>query len=58
MTLAILSSIATISMYTETMLLPALPQLIDEFNLSYNTTSWILSAYLVEGAVMTPDSGK
>lgn len=57
-TLAILSSIATISMYTETMLLPALPQLIDDFNLSYNTSSWILSAYLVAGAVMTPVSGK
>lgn len=58
MTLAILSSIATISMYTETMLLPALPQLIDEFNLSYNNSSWILSSYLVAGAVMTPVSGK
>jgi MFS family permease len=57
-TLAILSSIATISMYTETMLLPALPQLINDFNLSYNTSSWILSAYLVAGAVMTPVSGK
>ncbi|HEX7178868.1 MAG TPA: MFS transporter, partial [Nitrososphaeraceae archaeon] len=57
-TLAILSSIATISMYTETMLLPALPQLIHEFNLSYSTSSWILSAYLVAGAVMTPVSGK
>jgi MFS family permease len=57
-TLAILSSIATISMYTETMLLPALPQLIHDFNLSYNTSSWILSAYLVAGAVMTPVSGK
>src|SRR5678816_4820377 len=45
-------------MYTETMLLPALPQLINEFNLSYNTSSWILSAYLVAGAVMTPVSGK
>ena len=45
-------------MYTETMLLPALPQLIHDFNLSYNTSSWILSAYLVAGAVMTPVSGK
>jgi MFS family permease len=45
-------------MYTETMLLPALPQLIHEFNLSYSTSSWILSAYLVAGAVMTPVSGK
>lgn len=57
-TLAILSSIATISMYTETMLLPALPHLIQEFDLSYNTSSWILSAYLLAGAVMTPVSGK
>lgn len=40
------------------MLLPALPQLIDEFDLSYNTSSWILSVYLVAGAVMTPVSGK
>jgi MFS family permease len=40
------------------MLLPALPHLIHEFNLSYNTSSWILSAYLVAGAVMTPVSGK
>jgi MFS family permease len=40
------------------MLLPALPQLIHDFNLSYNTSSWILSAYLVAGAVMTPVSGK
>ena len=40
------------------MLLPALPQLINDFNLSYNTSSWILSAYLVAGAVMTPVSGK
>jgi MFS family permease len=40
------------------MLLPALPQLIEDFNLSYNTSSWILSAYLVAGAVMTPVSGK
>jgi MFS family permease len=45
-------------MYAETMLLPALPQLIDEFDLSYNNSSWILSAYLVAGAVMTPVSGK
>ena len=45
-------------MYTETMLLPVLPHLIHEFNLSYNTSSWILSAYLVAGAVMTPVSGK
>src|SRR5712692_1895415 len=57
-TLAILSSIATMAMYAETMLIPAIPDLIHEFNISYSTSSWILSAYLVVGAVMTPITGK
>jgi MFS family permease len=57
-TLAILSSIATMAMYAETMLIPAIPDLIQEFNISYSTSSWILSAYLVVGAVMTPITGK
>jgi MFS family permease len=56
--LAILSSLATMVMYAETMLIPALPDLIDEFNVSYSTSSWILSAYLIPGAVMTPIAGK
>jgi MFS family permease len=56
--LAVLSSLATMVMYAETMLIPALPDLIDEFNVSYTTSSWILSAYLIPGAVMTPIAGK
>jgi MFS family permease len=56
--LAVLSSLATMVMYAETMLIPALPDLIDEFNVSYSTSSWILSAYLIPGAVMTPIAGK
>jgi len=40
-------------MYGETMLLPAIPDIIGEFNISYNTSSWILTAYLIAGAVMT-----
>jgi MFS family permease len=53
-TLAILSSIATLVMYTETMLVPSLPNIISEFNLSYSISPWILTTYLIVGAVMTP----
>jgi len=53
-TLAILSSIATLVMYTETMLVPSLPNIISEFNLSYSVSPWILTTYLIVGAVMTP----
>ncbi len=56
--LIILSSIALITMYGETMLLPAIPDLVNEFEISYTTSSWILTAYLITGAVMTPIVGK
>ena len=56
--LAILGSALLIAMYGETMLLPAIPDIIKEFNISYNTASWILSAYLIAGAVSTPVAGK
>src|SRR3954465_13315546 len=58
MTLAILSSIGLITMHAETMLLPAIPDIIRDFHISYSTTSWILTAYLISGAVMTPIAGK
>ena len=57
-TLAILGSSILITMYGETMLLPAIPDIIREFNISYNTSSWILTAYLIAGAAMTPIGGK
>jgi MFS family permease len=57
-TLAILGSSILITMYGETMLLPAIPDIITEFDISYNTASWILTAYLIAGAVMTPIAGK
>jgi MFS family permease len=56
--LAILSCIATMVMYAETMLIPAIPDLIKDFGVSYSMSSWILTAYLVSGAVMTPIAGK
>jgi MFS family permease len=45
-------------MYAETMLIPAIPDLIRDFHVSYSMSSWILTAYLVSGAVMTPIAGK
>ena len=58
MSLAILGSALLIAMYGETMLLPAIPDIIEEFDVSYTTSSWILSAYLIAGAVATPLGGK
>ena len=57
-TLTILGSTLLITMYGETMLLPAIPDIIKDFNISYNTSSWVLSAYLISGAVATPIAGK
>jgi MFS family permease len=45
-------------MFTETMLLPAIPEIIQEFNISYSMSAWIFSAYLIVAAVMTPIAGK
>ena len=56
--LAILSCIATMVMYAETMLIPAIPDLINDFHVSYSISSWILTSYLIAGAVMTPIAGK
>jgi MFS family permease len=56
-TLVILSCLATMVMYAETMLKPAIPDLIREFHVSYSMSSWILTA-LITGAVMTPIAGK
>jgi MFS family permease len=56
--LIILSSIATMVMYAETVLIPAIPDFISDFNVSYGTSSWILTTYLISGAVATPIVGK
>ena len=45
-------------MFDETMILPAIPDFIRDFNISYSTSSWILASYIIAGAVMTPIAGK
>jgi MFS family permease len=56
--LIILSCLGLIVMFDETMILPAIPDFIRDFNISYSTSSWLLSAYLIAAAVMTPIGGK
>jgi MFS family permease len=58
MTLAILSSLGIITMSAETMILPAIPDFIEDLDISYEDSSWILAAFLVIGAVMTPIAGR
>jgi MFS family permease len=40
------------------MLLPAIPEIMKDFGISYGTAAWIFSAYLIVAAVMTPIAGK
>ncbi|MGZ5550429.1 MAG: MFS transporter [Nitrososphaeraceae archaeon] len=57
-TLFILGSVDLISTAGETMIIPAIPDIINEFNITYSDSSWILSSYLIAGAVMTPIASK
>ena len=45
-------------MFADTMILPVIPDIIKDFNISYNTSSWILASFLITGAVMTPVAGR
>ena len=40
------------------MLLPAIPEIIQDFKIPYGTAAWIFSAYLIVAAVMTPVAGR
>lgn len=40
------------------MLLPAIPEIMQDFNIPYGTAAWIFSAYLIVAAVMTPIAGR
>lgn len=58
MTLIILSCLGLIVLFDETMILPAIPDFVRDFNISYSTSSWLLSAYIIAAAVMTPIGGR
>jgi MFS family permease len=57
-TLAILSGTLLTVFFSETMLLPAIPEITQDFGISYGTAAWIFSAYLIVAAVMTPVAGR
>jgi MFS family permease len=46
------------ALYAETMLILDIPDIIRDFQVSYSMSSWILTAYLVTGAVTTPIADK
>jgi EmrB/QacA subfamily drug resistance transporter len=56
--LIILGFIAVMVMFTESMLIPALPTLQSEFKTTEAWASWILTIYLVVGTIATPIFGK
>ncbi|HXU94896.1 MAG TPA: MFS transporter, partial [Candidatus Nitrosotalea sp.] len=56
--LIILSCLGMIVMFDETMILPAIPDFVRNFGISYSTSSWLLSAYIIAAAVMTPIAGR
>jgi MFS family permease len=45
-------------MLGETMLIPAIPDIMREFNIEYYQSAWIFSSFLIVGAVMIPVAGK
>ncbi len=57
-TLGILSSTLLVVFFSETMLLPAIPEIMQDFGITYGTAAWIFSSYLIVAAVMTPIAGK
>ncbi len=57
-TLAILSSTLLTVFFSETMLLPAIPEIMVDFEIPFGTAAWIFSGYMIVAAVMTPIAGK
>ena len=48
-----LSSISIMVMYVETMLLPAIPDIIREFDISYSVSSWIFASFIISALIST-----
>jgi MFS family permease len=56
--LVILSCLGLTVIFVETLILPAVPDFVGNFDISHNTSSWLLSSYMIAGALMTPIAGK
>lgn len=57
-TILIMAIAGTMIMYVETMVTPALPVLSKFFNASYDSLSWIITAYLISGTISAAIFGK
>ncbi len=53
-----LSLIAMMVMFIEIMLVPALPIIAQDYSVGADWISWVLSVYLLVGAIATPLAGK
>jgi MFS family permease len=51
--LIVLCSATILTLYLHTALAPALPNIIQSFNISIDLASWVLTAYMVTGAVLS-----
>ncbi len=51
--LIVLSCASVLTLHVHTALAPALPNIIQSFSISYDLASWVLTAYMVTGAVMS-----
>ncbi|MGA9152533.1 MAG: MFS transporter [Candidatus Nitrosopolaris sp.] len=56
--LGLLSSTLLAVFFSETMLLPAIPEIMKDFKVPYAVAAWIFSGYMIVAAVMTPIAGK
>jgi len=56
--LYIMAPLAIMVMYTEGMLIPSLPSIEREFNVTASQVSWVISIYLLSGIIMNPIAGK
>ena len=45
--LIILSCLGLVVTFVETMILPAVPDFVGNFDISHNTSSWVLSSYKI-----------
>jgi MFS family permease len=56
--LAVLASLALMTMFVEIMLVPALPNMVRDFPQQAGWIPWVLSIYMLVGAVVTPLVGR
>jgi MFS family permease len=56
--LLVLTGTIVIFLYLNTAMSPALPSIAKEFDTSLSTASWVMTAYMVSGAVMTVVMGR